>query len=189
MKSEESFGEPTLDHASKETIFERIVKKVEKFIYILNNFFHKISSVLLFMLMLLTTVDVVGRYFFNKPITGVYEITGLVLALNIFFSLGMAQIKRDHIEIDFLTKKFPKVAQTILVAFTSLLLFILMILTTWQLIEFGERIYLGNETSGDLGIPLYIFVYLTVIGSICFTLTFLSNFLNALIKVVKRDES
>ncbi|MFK4997204.1 TRAP transporter small permease subunit [Bacillus sp. N9] len=43
--------------------------------------------------MLLTTADVIGRNVFNKPITGTYELTGLALAIIIFFSLGTAQIK------------------------------------------------------------------------------------------------
>lgn len=190
MKTEEKQNHTQIVNSSKKNLFfERSVGTLEKCVYKLNSFFHKISAVLLFLLMFLTTADVIGRYFFNRPITGVYELTGLILAINIFFSLGMAQMKRDHIEIDFLTKKFSAIVQTVLIAITSLILLVLMILTTWQLLEYGGRIYSGNETSGDLGIPLYIFVYLAVVGAVCFTLTFLIDFLNAILKVVKHNES
>jgi TRAP-type C4-dicarboxylate transport system permease small subunit len=114
-----------------------------------------------------------------------YEITGLALAVIIFFSLGMTQIKKEHIEIDFLTNKLPEKIQFVIYAVSSFILFILLLLTTWKLFEYGNRIFIGNETSGDLGIPLYIFVFTAAIGSLCFMLTFLLDFLKSLLKVVK----
>ena len=173
--------------APSETAFlERVTVILEKVTYMVNNVTHKVSSLILFLLMFLTTADVVGRYFFNKPITGTYELTGLALAVLIFFSLGMAQIKKDHIEIDFLTNKMPIKVQAGLSAITSFILFILVTLMSWQLFEFTKRIWLGNETSGDLGIPLFIFVALTGIGAILFALTFLVDMLRSVLRVVKK---
>ncbi|WP_413300279.1 TRAP transporter small permease [Bacillus sp. 1P10SD] len=171
---------------SETSTLEKVVNGLEKVTTFLNNITHKISSLLLFFLMFLTTADVCGRYFFNKPITGTYELTALTLSVIIFFSLGMAQIKRDHIEIDFLTNKMPAKVQESLYALTSLILFVLVALMGWQLFEFMNRILLGNELSGDLGMPLYIFVALTGIGAILFALTFLVDTLKSILKVVKK---
>lgn len=171
---------------SATSTLEKVVNGLEKVTTFLNNITHKISSLLLFLLMFLTTADVFGRYFFNKPITGTYELTALTLAVIIFFSLGMAQIKRDHIEIDFLTNKMPVKVQESLYALTSLILFVLVALMSWQLFEYMNRIWLGNELSGDLGMPLYIFVGLTGIGAILFALTFLVDTLKSILKVVKK---
>jgi TRAP-type C4-dicarboxylate transport system permease small subunit len=166
--------------------FEKMINQFEKVVSTLNNVLHKISSIILFLLMFLTTADVVGRYFFNKPITGTYELTGLALAMIIFFSLGSAQIKKDHIEIDFLTNMMPTKIQHTLSGLTSLLLFILMSLTTWQLFEYTKRIYFGNELSGDLGLPLYLFVIFATAGAVCFTLTFIVDTLRSFLRVVKK---
>jgi len=189
MNAEEKGNLVTVDaeisHEQPMSVKSDWVEKLDRLIYKLNNILHSISSILLFFLMILTTVDVIGRYFFNKPITGTYEITGLSLAIIIFFSLGMTQLKKEHIEIDFLTNKMPATLQHVLYAISSLILFILIALTTWQLFQYGNRILLGNETSGDLGLPLYIFVFTTAIGSFCFMLTFLLDLLKSLIKVVK----
>ncbi|MBS4208324.1 TRAP transporter small permease [Bacillus sp. FJAT-50079] len=174
---------------NKTSFLLKITNGLEKITLMLNNILHKISSGLLFFLMLLTTADVIGRNLFNKPITGTYELTGLALAIIIFFSLGTAQIKGDHIEIDFLTNKFPEKLQDGLYAFTSFLLFILVSLTTWQLFEFGKRIWMGHETSGDLGLPLYIFVGATVLGAFVFALTYLLHSLKFILKVVHGHES
>ena len=173
--------------APSETSFlEKTVNVLEKVTYFLNNVTHKLSSLLLFLLMLLTTADVSGRYFFNKPLTGTYELTGLALAVIIFFSLGMAQVKRDHIEIDFLTNKMPQKVQDGLYALSSLILFVLVILMGWQLFEFAGRIAEGHETSGDLGLPLHFFVIPTAIGTLFFALTFLVDTLKSILKVVKK---
>lgn len=162
--------------------------RFETVILFLNNVLHKISSILLFFLMFLTTADVIGRYFFNKPITGTYELTGLIVAIMIFFSLGSAQIKRDHIEIDFLTNKMPLKMQQILFVISSFVLTVLLLLTTWQLYEYTMRIWAGNETSGDLGLPLYIFSILAMVGAFCFMLTYLLDTLKGIVKVVKKNE-
>lgn len=167
------------------TFIQKLTYKLERVTYAVNNFLHKVSSIILFLLMFLTTADVVGRYFFNKPITGTYELTGLALATIIFFSLGTAQIKKDHIEIDFLTNMMPEKVQAALSALTSFVLFFLMVLTSWQLLEYTKRIMQGNELSGDLGLPLYIFVGLTIFGAISFTLTYLVDTLQSILKVVK----
>ena len=48
------------------------------------------AAVLLFCLMALTTADVVGRYIFNWPIRGAFEITELLLLTLIFAGLPLA---------------------------------------------------------------------------------------------------
>lgn len=171
------------------SFFQKLTNGLEKITKAFNNVLHKISSVLLFLLMFLTTADVVGRYFFNKPITGTYELTGLALAMMIFFSLGSGQLSKDHIEIDFLTNMMPVKVQATLYAIASLVLFSLMSLTTWQLFEYMNRSFQGGELSGDLGLPLYIFIGLAFVGAVSFTLTYLLDAFQSILKVVKKHES
>jgi TRAP-type transport system small permease protein len=190
MKPEINEGRSLGAQAPSESSFlQKLTGQFETITLFLNNVLHKISSVLLMLLMFLTTADVVGRYFFNKPITGTYELTGLVLAIIIFFSLGSAQIKKDHIEIDFLTNKMPGKVQNFLQILSSLVLSILLALTTWQLFEYTKRIWIGNETSGDLGLPLYIFSTLAMVGAFCFMLTYLLDTLKTVLKAVSKNES
>src|SRR5258707_10984481 len=57
------------------------------------------AAVMLF-LMLLTCVDVVGRYFLNKPLTGGFELTEVLLASLIFAGLPLVTLRGDHITVD-----------------------------------------------------------------------------------------
>lgn len=114
----------TNDISSFEKNLGKIINGLEKITYSLNKITHSISKIVLFFLMFLTFADVVGRYFFNKPVTGSYELTGLALALIIFFSLGTTQIKKEHIEIDFLINKLPMKIQESLNIVKYFILFI-----------------------------------------------------------------
>lgn len=190
MKPEVNKGQSLGAQALNDVSFlQKLTEKFEAITLIINRVLHKVSSLILFLLMFLTTADVVGRYFFNKPITGTYELTGLALAIIIFFSLGSAQIQKDHIEIDFLTNKMPFKAQYFLKILSSLILTVLLALTTWQLYEYTKRIWIGHETSGDLGLPLYIFSGLSIVGAFSFTITYLLDVLKTLLKLVKKNES
>jgi len=50
------------------------------------------ASMILLAMMLLTTVDVVARYLFNRPLRGAFEITELMLVVLIFAGLPLAKV-------------------------------------------------------------------------------------------------
>ena len=59
------------------------------------------AALLLFGLMALTTVDVIGRYLFNWPLRGAFEITELLLLTLIFAGLPLASRVDEHVTLDF----------------------------------------------------------------------------------------
>ena len=59
-----------------------------------------VAAALILCLMLLTCVDVVGRYFLNKPVTGGFELTEVLLAALIFAGLPLVTLRGDHITVD-----------------------------------------------------------------------------------------
>ena len=58
------------------------------------------SACVLFLMMLVTTVDVVGRYVFNRPLAGGFELTEMMLAALIYCGLPLVSKQREHIVID-----------------------------------------------------------------------------------------
>jgi TRAP-type transport system small permease protein len=169
------------------TSLEDKSNRFEKFVDSLNNITHKVSMIVLFLMMFLTTGDVIGRYFFYKPVTGTYELTGLAMVVVIFLSLGKTQLKKEHISIDFLTSKLPIKIESILNVLTSLIMLVLLSLTSWQLFEYSRRF--GNQTSGDLGIPMSIFAIVAAIGILFFALTIVLTMWKSVAKVVQNNES
>jgi TRAP-type C4-dicarboxylate transport system permease small subunit len=51
-------------------------------------------------LMLLTCADVGGRYFFNQPVWGAFELTEMMLAALIFAGLPPVSLRNEHVTVD-----------------------------------------------------------------------------------------
>ncbi len=51
-------------------------------------------------LMLLTCADVGGRYFFNQPVWGAFELTEMMLAALIFAGLPLVSLRNEHVTVD-----------------------------------------------------------------------------------------
>ncbi len=58
------------------------------------------AAIALFALMAVTVVDVVGRYFFSRPLTGAFELTELLLSTVISLGLPLVTLDRAHISVD-----------------------------------------------------------------------------------------
>ena len=52
--------------------------------------------------MAITTVDVIGRYMFNWPLRGAFEITELLLLMLIFAGLPLVSQADEHVTLDFI---------------------------------------------------------------------------------------
>lgn len=77
------------DRNASAGVLALIVKVLESF-----------SSIVLAVMMLLTFVDVVGRYLFGAPIFGASEMISTMLALVIFAGLGIANARDKHIVVE-----------------------------------------------------------------------------------------
>ncbi len=163
---------------------KKFVYFIEKLVFPLNKAAHILGIVILTFLMILTFSSVAARYF-GSPIFGNYELTQLGLALLIFFSLGYTQLKKEHISITFIVDKWPPKVQAVIDAVTYLTFFLLITATSWHMMVHGQRLIRGNDVTADLGLPLYIFAFVSAIGLLLYALTYLLEFLRSIIKVVE----
>jgi TRAP-type C4-dicarboxylate transport system permease small subunit len=62
------------------------------------------ASALLMLLMLLTVVDVAGRYVLNRPLPGGFEMTELALLVLIFAGLPLVSRADEHVTMDFIDR-------------------------------------------------------------------------------------
>jgi TRAP-type C4-dicarboxylate transport system permease small subunit len=62
------------------------------------------ASAILMAMVLLTFVDVVGRYVFNRPLRGGFEITELALLVLIFAGLPLVSHADEHVTMDFIDR-------------------------------------------------------------------------------------
>ncbi|MCF8094249.1 MAG: TRAP transporter small permease [Desulfobacteraceae bacterium] len=151
----------------------------------------KISEILaylgcfvLIVMMLLTMADVVGRYIFNTPILGVFEITEFLVLLLIFSFLGFTQQWKTHISVDLVFNNFPPKMRYFVDALNHLICLVLMILITWRGIVKALDMKEVGQQSPNLLIPEYPFVFFLAFGCAVFCLEYIRD----LVKLFKSKE-
>lgn len=87
---------------------QKIAKNAERFVSVLNRGASFFASVVLFMLMLLVSADVIGRYAFNTPVPGTFEIASVFLTIIIFLGIAYAQERKRHIFVDFFLSRLSE---------------------------------------------------------------------------------
>jgi TRAP-type C4-dicarboxylate transport system permease small subunit len=139
-------------------------KTLSKRLGVFSSLFAYLGAFALFVMMVLTTVDVLGRYLFNSPITGVFEITEFLVLILIFSFLGYTQSAKSHVYVDLLVAHLPKRLQVYAALFNHCVCLLLMALITYMGIVRGLDLMEAREASTNLGIPRYPFVFFLVLG-------------------------
>ena len=89
------------------------LKVMRSFVERTIRFVATIGMVFVLPLMLITTADVVGRGFFNKPIAGTFELSEYMLAVIILLGAAYTQQVKGHVAVDFLTSRFSTKTQAL----------------------------------------------------------------------------
>jgi TRAP-type C4-dicarboxylate transport system permease small subunit len=116
-----------------------------------------------FIMMLLTTADAGGRYLFNQPITGAYEITtNYLMIAAVFLSMCYGYRAGAYIRVTFLAERLPRqlgLYVNYFVQVVSILYGILLVVATYQqaLQVFATHTNLSTLESVPLG-PAYVIV-------------------------------
>lgn len=118
------------------------------------------AALLLFCLVLVTCVDVVGRYFFSAPLKGAFEITEILLAALVFAALPLTTERKEHIEVDLLNVVLNDTTKRYLSAFAGLFSAALLTTLAWRLATHALSAAEDGATTNALGIPLAPFGYL-----------------------------
>lgn len=122
------------------------------------------GAYVLFGMMLLTTCDVIGRYIFNLPITGAYEITEVMMVTLVFFFIGYTQALKAHVAVDLVVKLLPQKIATIVNIITQLLSLLMMLLVAWMSIVRWLELMEIKEHTPILGIPISPFLLILAFG-------------------------
>ncbi len=126
-------------------------------------------------MMFLSTVDVIGRYFFNSPVLGAYEITEYLMVIMVFSFLAYAQSEKAHISVDIVFNQLPGPCQNVINRVNHFICFILMLILTWRTVYAAIDIKHSREASLLLKIPDYPFAMFTVIGCIALSIEFFKD--------------
>ena len=141
----------------------------------LSTYLSYIGNAALAAMMLLATVDVIGRYFFNSPVLGAYEMTEYLMLILVFSFLALAQSARVHISVDIVFNRLPRRLQHVLDRLNHLICLLMMVLVSWMSIQRIWELKRTGEASVLLKIPDYPFAVFLVIGCLAFCIEFFKS--------------
>lgn len=146
-----------------------------------------LSNILLIFMMSIITFDVLGRNFFNTPLSGTFEMTELSSALLVFFALAMTHRHKEHVSIDFVADRLGARARSVLDGCVEFVIFIVLAFMASQVFQNAGRIMERKTTTSDLGLAIYPFLYIATFGLAVFALVALVNAIKYWASAVKKS--
>lgn len=131
-------------------------------------FLGAVAAIVLFAMMLLTCVDVVGRYFLSKPVYGGFEITEMLLAGLIFAGLPLVTLRNEHVTVDVFDAVTPDWLFWVQHMFACAVAFVATSYLAWRLWLRALNMDAAGETTAQLKLKL---AYLTYSMSLLMALT------------------
>lgn len=132
------------------------------------------ASALLLIVGLMGTVDVISTNLFWRPIPGMVELSGALLAVIVFLGLAEAQARGSHIVIDIATQSMGPNARRLSSIISLTIAGVLMGLIAWQTTRLAISSWNFRETAlGALAFPVAPFKSVAAFGAWLATAEFL----------------
>ena len=122
------------------------------------------ASAILLAMMLLTVVDVVARYVFNRPLRGAFEVTELMLLVLIFAGLPLVSFADEHAVMDFVDRVLGAPGQRRLRRVVEAANAAFMFLLAWLVWRKADRIWAYRDATDVLRIVYGPFVYFMAVA-------------------------
>jgi TRAP-type C4-dicarboxylate transport system permease small subunit len=149
-----------------------------------SHLFSHMASGAVVTMMLLSTADIVLR-FFGRPIPGAYELVGFLGTLVVSFALARTAMEKGNIAVDILVEKLPRRAQTVIGLANDAIGGVLFGLIGWQSLRYALELKQSGEVSSTLGMPVYPFALGIALGCGLLALVLFSDFLARFDKAVR----
>jgi TRAP-type C4-dicarboxylate transport system permease small subunit len=124
----------------------------------LSSWMNTLGGIVLFLMMMLTVVDVFLRVF-GKPLVGTYELVAIAGAIVVGFAIPQTSLDKGHINVDFLIENRGEFIKKVFSIITRLFGIILFALIAWNLFLKANHLYKAGDVSLTLQIPYYPAAY------------------------------
>ena len=123
-----------------------------------------VAAAILFAMMILTTIDVIARYVFSRPVRGAFEVTELMLVVLIFAGLPLVAFSDEHAVMDFVDRLLGAGGQRRLDRLVQVLNAAFMFLLAWLTWLKADRIWGYRDATDVLRIVYGPFVYFMAVS-------------------------
>lgn len=132
----------------------------------LSQAFMAVSMGMLFFMMLLGGGDVIGRYFFNQPVPGAFEITEILLAGIVYFGAAYTQRVKGHATVDFFYGFLPQKVKLLVRFLGTLLVMCIFAMMIWRGTVAAITQWRIHQEIPNIGLPSYLFQLFVPMGAL-----------------------
>ncbi len=126
---------------------------MKSIIFTLKTGLETISALSLFVLMMVTAIDVAGRYFFNAPLLGSYELSEFIIGIVAAAALPLVTYDKSHVKLALLDGYLPAPLRAVREGMIVLLFVVAGGVLGWRLwVEAQDAVRFG-AASDALRIP------------------------------------
>ncbi|HMT92481.1 TRAP transporter small permease [uncultured Thiothrix sp.] len=113
-----------------------------------------IAGSALLAMMVITCIDVIGRYLFNKPLVGGVELIEVLLGVMIFMALPVISWRNEQVVVDILDPFIPPHVNFIRTILFNLLTAIALVVIGQRIWDLGARASSHGEVTEYLHLPV-----------------------------------
>jgi TRAP-type C4-dicarboxylate transport system permease small subunit len=124
-----------------------------------------LAGATLFALMLVVSVDVTGRYLFNRPLSAGYEMVQVLMGVLVFTALPLVSRTNEHLSLGLLDHRFRGRANRLRLAFVNAVSAGVLGFLTWRLWAHAGKLAANRDATPVLGFPLAPVAYFMVVLS------------------------
>jgi TRAP-type transport system small permease protein len=165
---------------------EKMLKKIKKALSAIDLVVLWICGICIAVMAVYSFIDVLGRFLFNKPLYGTYELSGEILVvIVIFFSLAPCESEGRHMRVDFI---FPYIHQRMkllidCISYACGILVCSMLIAT----TIGPTLdswKVGEFTQGIVAFPVYPAKIAIIVGLSLFVIRLIVNLMGSITDLI-----
>ena len=164
--------------------------RIERVVSVIETWLNYVGVYLIMFLMFFATGGVIGRYFFNRPFSGYWDLAEMMLVAVVFFGIAYTQRTGGHIRVElFLTRAIRGRAYHIIEFFTSLLSLVVFAFIASNGLERALYSYAHGDVTAAVLWPTWPSMMCVPIGSFLLCIRFFIQMFQHLLQVVSTVES
>ena len=149
-----------------------------------------VSGIVVLLLMLYTTIDVAGRYLFDKPVPAAYEMTVMFLIYITYFGITLVQARGGHMRLGFLWEIAGPRGRALIDLLSVLIGLFIFGIATWQGWLWAIDAWkIGETTMGAYSVPLFPGRIALAIGATIFIGQYLIDLVKNFIILVSHSQT
>ena len=157
---------------------KKIVKALNTFQMYSYDVIETIAAIILAITILVTTLGIVSRYFFNNSLSWTEEICCIMLVWLAYLTAGLATVSKSHVVADFLSQKLKGVGKKIQSWIVRILELVFLIVITYAMLKLFPTIRIITPAL-EISRKIY---YIPMIGmSVYMIFAIILDFLNELV--------